>query len=324
MAQTEHRNSKRQSSEQQAPQPAESGAPESLNPAGRYDLHIHSAISDGTQSLEELVPLIAHTGLAGFALTDHDTASGWEQAARLAKEHDLDFLPGAEFSCRYRYIDDEGHPRTKTIHLLAYGFDPVHSELAHRVEEIRLSREGRARAILERLAADYPLTWDDVLAQVGEGNAAVGRPHIADALVAAGIVQDRTEAFNRLLYTGSPYYVPQQALDPVEAVRLVREAGGVPVIAHPMSTMRGPALSLEYLGKLVDAGLAGVEVYHRENSEEDRARLLKFIEECRAADTDLLVTGSSDYHGAGKPNLLGENTTDAATVARIREQLAAQ
>ena len=324
MAQTEHRNSKRQSSEQQAPQPAESGAPESLNPAGRYDLHIHSAISDGTQSLEELVPLIAHTGLAGFALTDHDTASGWEQAARLAKEHDLDFLPGAEFSCRYRYTDDEGHSRTKTIHLLAYGFDPVHSELAHRVEEIRLSREGRARAILERLAADYPLTWDDVLAQVGEGNAAVGRPHIADALVAAGIVQDRTEAFNRLLYTGSPYYVPQQALDPVEAVRLVREAGGVPVIAHPMSTMRGPALSLEYLSKLVDAGLAGVEVYHRENSEEDRARLLKFIEECRAAGTDLLVTGSSDYHGAGKPNLLGENTTDAATVARIREQLAAQ
>lgn len=324
MAQTEHRNSKRQSSEQQAPQPADSGAPENLNPAGRYDLHIHSAISDGTQSLEELVPLIAHTGLAGFALTDHDTASGWEQAARLAKEHDLDFLPGAEFSCRYRYTDDEGHSRTKTIHLLAYGFDPVHSELAHRVEEIRLSREGRARAILERLAADYPLTWDDVLAQVGEGNAAVGRPHIADALVAAGIVQDRTEAFNRLLYTGSPYYVPQQALDPVEAVRLVREAGGVPVIAHPMSTMRGPALSLEYLGKLVDAGLAGVEVYHRENSEEDRARLLKFIEECRAAGTDLLVTGSSDYHGAGKPNLLGENTTDVATVARIREQLAAQ
>ena len=96
----------------------------------------------------------------------------------------------------------------------------------------------------------------------------------------------------------------------------------MPVIAHPMSTMRGPALSLEYLGKLVDAGLAGVEVYHRENSAEDRARLLKFIEERRAAGTDLLVTGSSDYHGAGKPNLLGENTTDAATVARIREQIA--
>ena len=291
--------------------------------SGRYDLHIHSAISDGTQSLTELVPRIAEAGLAGFALTDHDTSAGWEQAARLAGQYGLDFLPGAEFSCRYRYTDSEGHGCTKTIHLLAYGFDPVNSELAHRVEEIRASRAGRAQAIVQRLAADYPLTWDDVLAQVGEGNTAVGRPHIADALVAAGVVKDRTEAFNRLLYTGSPYYVPQQALDPLNAVRLVREAGGVPVIAHPMSTMRGPALSLDYLGEMVDAGLAGVEVYHRENSEQDRARLLSFIADQRAAGRELLVTGSSDSHGAGKPNLLGENTTDAATVARIREQLTA-
>ena len=246
MTQTEHRNSAPNA--KQAPQPAESGAPENLNRAGRYDLHIHSAISDGTQSLTELVPLIARAGLAGFALTDHDTTAGWAQAAQLAGEYGLDFLPGAEFSCRYRYTDGEGRARTKTIHLLAYGFDPVGSELARRVEAIRASREGRAQAIVGRLAADYPLTWDDVLAQVGEGNTAVGRPHIADALVAAGVVADRSEAFAKLLYTGSPYYVPQDALDPLEAVRLVREAGGVPVIAHPMSTMRGPALSLEYLG----------------------------------------------------------------------------
>lgn len=322
MTHTEHRNSAPHA--KQAPQPAELGAPENQNPAGRYDLHIHSAISDGTQSLTELVPLIARTGLAGFALTDHDTTAGWAQAAQLADEHGLDFLPGAEFSCRYRYTDGEGRSRTKTIHLLAYGFDPVGSELARRVEAIRASRKGRAQAIVQRLAADYPLTWDDVLAQVGEGNTAVGRPHIADALVAAGVVADRSEAFAKLLYTGSPYYVPQDALDPLEAVRLVREAGGVPVIAHPMSTMRGPALSLEYLGLMVEAGLAGVEVHHRENSAEDRARLLEFIERQRAAGREALVTGSSDYHGAGKPNLLGENTTDAATVARIREQLAAQ
>ena len=288
MTQTEHRNSAPHA--KQAPQPAEPSTPENLNPAGRYDLHIHSAISDGTQSLTELVPLIARTGLAGFALTDHDTTAGWAQAAQLAGEYGLDFLPGAEFSCRYRYTDGEG----------------------------------RAQAIVDRLAADYPLTWDDVLAQVGEGNTAVGRPHIADALVAAGVVADRSEAFAKLLYTGSPYYVPQDALDPLEAVRLVREAGGVPVIAHPMSTMRGPALSLEYLGLMVDAGLAGVEVYHRENSPEDRARLLEFIERQRAAGREVLVTGSSDYHGAGKPNLLVENTTDAVTVARIREQLAAR
>lgn len=174
MTQTEHRNSAPNA--QQAPQPAESGAPENLNRAGRYDLHIHSAISDGTQSLTELVPLIARAGLAGFALTDHDTTAGWAQAAQLAGEYGLDFLPGAEFSCRYRYTDGEGRARTKTIHLLAYGFDPVGSELARSVEAIRASRAGRAQAIVGRLAADYPLTWDDVLAQVGEGNTAVGRP----------------------------------------------------------------------------------------------------------------------------------------------------
>lgn len=128
MTHTEHRNSAPHA--KQAPQPAELGAPENQNPAGRYDLHIHSAISDGTQSLTELVPLIARTGLAGFALTDHDTTAGWAQAAQLADEHGLDFLPGAEFSCRYRYTDGEGRSRTKTIHLLAYGFDPVGSELA--------------------------------------------------------------------------------------------------------------------------------------------------------------------------------------------------
>ena len=284
----------------------------------RYDLHIHSAISDGTQPLSELVPAIAAAGLHGFALTDHDTASGWAEAATLAKEYSLDFLPGAEFSCRYTY-PVEGGMKSKTIHLLAYGYNAETSELARRVEDIRASRANRAQKIVELLAADYPVTWDNVLAQVAEGNAAVGRPHIADALVAAGIVADRSEAFARLLYTGSPYYVPQQALDPIEAVRLVRDAGGVPVIAHPMSRSRGPALSFDYMEQLIEAGLGGVEVYHRENSPEDRAALLDFL----GAYPEILVTGSSDYHGAGKPNQLGENTTSAETVAAIRAQVRA-
>ena len=144
----------------------------------------------------------------------------------------------------------------------------------------------------------------------------MGRPHIADALIAAGIVASREEAFGRILYAGSPYYVPQESMDPLEATRLVRAAGGVPVVAHPMSENRGPALPLEYLGQMADAGLAGVEVYHRENSEPNRARLLEF-----ARDRELLVTGSSDYHGAGKPNRLGENTTARETVEAIRAQI---
>lgn len=261
------------------------------------------------------MPLVARAGLAGFALTDHDTTAGWAQAAALAGEYGLDFVPGAEFSCRYVYGTDSGSA-SKTIHLLAYGFDPVTSELARQVERIRASRQGRAQAMVERLAADFPITWDQVTAQAGAGNQAIGRPHIADALVALGAVPDRSAAFERLLYTGSKYYVPQLALDPVDAVRLVRAAGGVPVIAHPMSRMRGPALSLEYLEQLVAAGLGGIEVFHRENGATDRERLLDFVR----GYPHLLVTGSSDYHGAGKPNELGENTTSTSTVAALREQ----
>ena len=130
----------------------------------RYDLHIHSAISDGTQPLTELIPLIRKAGLTGFALTDHDTACGWSQAAELAGEYGLDFLPGAEFSCRYTYRDEHGRKRTKSVHLLAYGYDPQSSELARRVEEIRRSRAGRARRIVELLSADYPLTWEHMRA----------------------------------------------------------------------------------------------------------------------------------------------------------------
>ena len=119
-------------------------------------------------------------------------------------EHGLDFLPGAEFSCRYTYRDEQGRKRTKSVHLLAYGYDPQSSELARRVEKIRRSRAGRARRIVELLSVDYPLTWEHVQEQTGEENASVGRPHIADALIAAGIVASREEAFGRILYAGSP------------------------------------------------------------------------------------------------------------------------
>jgi len=168
-----------------------------------------------------------------------------------------------------------------------------------------------------RLAADYPLTWDDVLAQSSDGeNTVFGRPHLADALVAVGAAENRADAFDNILHVNGPYHVHQQSMDPLEAIRLVRAAGGVPVVAHPMSEERGPALPLEYLGQMVEAGLAGVEVYHRENSEPNRARLLEF-----ARERELLVTGSSDYHGAGKPNQLGEYTTSRETVEAIRTQI---
>ena len=283
----------------------------------RYDLHIHSNISDGTQPLTELVPLIRDAGLAGFALTDHDTARGWPQAAELAGEYGLDFLPGGEFSCRYSYRDEQGHERTKSVHLLGYGYDPDYPQLRDEMKRLLDDRLSRARRMADRLAADYPLTWDDVLAQSSDGeNTVFGRPHLADALVAVGAAENRADAFDNILHVNGPYHVHQQSMDPLEAIRLVRAAGGVPVVAHPMSEERGPALPLEYLGKMVEAGLAGVEVYHRENSEPNRVRLLEF-----ARERELLVTGSSDYHGVGKPNQLGEYTTSRETVEAIRAQI---
>lgn len=270
-----------------------------------YDLHIHSRISDGTQSVDELVAEIATTTLTGFALTDHDTVAGWDQAGQLAEGYGLDFLPGMEISCAADGV---------SVHLLAYLPDPGYEPLFAEIARARESRVGRAQRMVELLGEDYPITWQDVQAQVHEG-ATVGRPHIADALVVAGVVPTRSDAFEQILTTSSKYYVSHYAVDPVRAVELVRAAGGVPVMAHPRAAKRGRVASEETIYSMIDAGLAGLEVYHRDNDSAGRTWLLDL-----ATRADLLVTGSSDYHGAGKPNCLGENTTDPATVYRIREQ----
>ncbi len=167
--------------------------------------------------------------------------------------------------------------------------------------------------MVERLAEDYPLNWDDVTQHVAPG-ATVGRPHIADALVAAGVVADRSEAFSGILTSHSRYFVTHYAPDPVLAVQLVRAAGGVPVFAHPVATSRGRIVGEQTYRDMIDAGLLGLEVDHRDNTEDGRIWLRKL-----AAENGLLVTGSSDYHGAGKPNLLGENLTSPAVLARIEE-----
>lgn len=269
-----------------------------------YDLHVHSKISDGTQSVKDLVQEIAETGLDGFALTDHDTAAGWSEADQTAQKLGLDFVAGMEISCA-------GHG--VSIHLLSYLHDPTYQPLLQEIARARESRIHRAQRMVTLLSEDYPIDWDDVMEQTGEG-ATVGRPHIADALVAAGAVENRSEAFASILTPQSRYYVSHYAVNPVEAVRLVRAAGGVPVMAHPRARSRGRIASAELIEEMIDAGLAGLEVHHRDNSLEDQKWLHSI-----AFEHDLLVTGSSDYHGAGKPNRLGENTTDRHTVQRIRK-----
>ncbi|WP_085477431.1 PHP domain-containing protein [Rathayibacter oskolensis] len=269
---------------------------------GGFDLHTHSLVSDGTETPDVLVRAAAAAGLSGVALTDHDSTGGWAAARVAAEEAGIELLPGMELSSRAGWA---------SVHVLAYLVDPTDAGLLAETARIRTERMHRAEAIVTAIGADYDLTWDDVLAQTSPGST-IGRPHIADALVARGLATDRSAAFAGILDWRGGYYRPHYAPDPVDAVRLVRAAGGVPVIAHPAASSRGIAVE-SMLPDLVDAGLFGLEVEHRENTRDGKRRLREL-----AARYSLVTTGSSDYHGTGKPNRLGENTTDRATVDAIR------
>ncbi len=268
-----------------------------------FDLHTHSTVSDGTEPPAHVVAEAARAGLAGIALTDHDSNAGWEEARTAAQEHGLAFIPGMEISSK---------TDSASVHMLSYLHDPAEPAMLKINAATRGGRVERAKRICERLAEDFPISWELVLEQV-TGEASIGRPHLADALVAAGVVESRTEAFQRYLHKGSRYYVGQDNPHPTEVVQRVRAAGGVPIIAHAMAGARGNTLSMAELEELVDAGMLGVEVYHRDNPPQGQQLLLDL-----ARRRDLIVTGSSDYHGVtGKPNRLGEHTTDPEQVARI-------
>ncbi|MDO5635166.1 MAG: PHP domain-containing protein [Micrococcus sp.] len=272
----------------------------------RYDLHTHSTRSDGTEPPAVVVRAAAAAGLDGIALTDHDTAAGWDEAAAAARETGLLFVPGMEMTCRA--------PSGASVHLLSYLHDPEHPVLHEELERERSARVVRAQQMVERLAEDYDISWDYVQ-QFAEEGATIGRPHLADALVGLGVVEDRSMAFSHILTGASKYYVPHYAPHPVDAVRLVRAAGGVPVFAHPLASARGRTVGMDVIEDMIDAGLAGLEVEHRDNAPDDRT-VLRHV----AARHGLLVTGSSDYHGLGKPNRLGEHTSGAEVLAEIEAQ----
>lgn len=272
----------------------------------RIDLHAHSNVSDGTQPPAGVIASAAEAGLDVVALTDHDSTDGWAEASAAARNLGVALVPGMEVSCR----TSEGI----SVHLLSYLHDPAHPGLLEEITKAKDARFTRAERMVSLLAEDYPLSWDDVIHHVAPG-ATLGRPHIADALVAAGVVADRSEAFETILTSRSRYWVQHYAPDPAYAVELVRDAGGVPVFAHPVASSRGRVVGERTYREMIDAGLAGLEIDHRDNPEEGRVFLRRLAEQ-----HGLLVTGSSDYHGAGKPNLLGENLTAPEVLARIEEQ----
>ncbi|MFG3223357.1 PHP domain-containing protein [Kitasatospora sp. NPDC048194] len=276
----------------------------------RIDLHAHSTASDGTDSPAELVAAAVAAGLDVVALTDHDTVAGHAEAAgavhALPDGTRLTVVPGAELSCVVDGI---------SMHLLAYLFDPQEPEFARERELVRTDRFRRGRAIVERcrrLGAD--ISWEQVQRIAGAGS--VGRPHIASALVEAGVVATVSDAFTPdWLANGGRADVRKHETDPVQAVRLVRAAGGVPVFAHPGADKRGRTVPDQVIADLAAAGLAALEVDHTDHGEDTRRRLRGL-----AGELGLLVTGSSDYHGSRKTVRLGEYTTDPAVYEALLAQ----
>ncbi|MFD9338195.1 PHP domain-containing protein [Streptomyces sp. NPDC060028] len=268
----------------------------------RIDLHTHSTASDGTDSPAELVRHAAAAGLDVVALTDHDTVRGYAEAIA-AVPAGLTLVTGAELSCR---LDGVG------LHMLAYLFDPDEPELARERELVRDDRTPRAQAMVGKLRAlGVDVTWEQVARIAGDGS--VGRPHIATALVELGVVPTVSDAFTPdWLADGGRAHAQKHELDPFDAIRLVKAAGGVTVFAHPAAVKRGQCVPEAAIAALAAAGLDGIEVDHMDHDAPTRARLRGL-----AAELGLLTTGSSDYHGSRKTCRLGEYTTDPEIYGEI-------
>jgi predicted metal-dependent phosphoesterase TrpH len=260
----------------------------------RADLHVHSSASDGTDPPAEVMRRAALAGLDVVALTDHDWVAGHAEARAAAGPVTL--LPGMELSCR---LDG------RSLHMLAYLLDPGQPTLAAELARIRDDRVLRARAMVDRLAdLGVDVSWEQVAAIAGQ--AVVGRPHIARAMADSGAIASPREAFTRdWIADGGRAYVDRYALDPVRAIGLVRAAGGVTVLAHPRAG-RDTRVTDEQITRLAAAGLAGLEVFHPDQSDAERARLLAL-----ASDLSLVATGGSDDHGSLTGYRLGGETTSA-------------
>lgn len=271
----------------------------------RIDLHAHSDRSDGTDPPADVMRNAREAGLDVVALTDHDTVAG-HAAASAALPEGLTLVPGAEISCLSQGV---------TVHLLGYLFDPAHAELGAELERVRTDRERRACVMVERLnALGAGVTYERVLEIAGGGS--VGRPHVARAMVEAGVVADVPGAFtSEWIANDGRAYVEKYALDPLRAVRLVGDAGGVAVFAHPGAEKRGRVVGDEVVEAMAGEGLFALEVDHPDHDGPTRERLRSL-----AASLGLRVTGSSDDHGALTGRRLGCETTAPEVWEALRDR----
>jgi predicted metal-dependent phosphoesterase TrpH len=251
------------------------------------DLHTHSTFSDGSETPAALVATARVTGLRGLALTDHDTADGCDELLAACRAQGVTGFSGVEVSAEVS---------GGTLHVLGYGIDPHHPDLAAKLLDVRDGRASRNRLILARLAElGCPMDWEEVAAFAGEE--VVGRPHFARAMIARGYVASVQEAFDRFLAKGKPAYMDRLRFPPEECIRLVRAAGGVAVLAHPFTWEPDSARLAERLTPLVEAGLGGIEAYYTEHTLEQQIVCLRL-----AQRHGLLVTGGTDAHGSVTPD----------------------
>jgi len=268
--------------------------------AMRIDLHTHSTVSDGTDTPAELMAVAAGAGLGVVALTDHDTTAGWTTAAE-SLPPGLTLVPGAELSC----VSTLEGGRPISVHLLAYLFDPDSPVVVAEQQRLRVERRDRLRAMAMRMAADgLPIDADEVFGMLPPDSPA-GRPHLAQALVRAGLVSTVDEAFAEYLGNGRGYYLVRQDTPVEAAIDMIAAAGGVTVFAHPFARARGRVVSAATIAALAERGLTGVEVDHPNHDEAARAELRGL-----AGELGLVRTGSSDYHGSNKTIPIGAETTD--------------
>jgi hypothetical protein len=270
------------------------------------DLHTHTTFSDGTDTPTQLINTALAAGITTIALTDHDSISGWQEATT-ALRPGICLVPGAEVSCQT--LDGI------SVHILGLLFDSSNTELIDTLEKTRENRFGRMEKIIAKInEAGIEISMSEVLEQLSDG-ATLGRPHLADALIKKGVVASREEAFTQMLHNHSKYYVSHYSPTPEAVIKLIKDAGGVSVIAHPMASHRGRTISLDTFGSLIQAGLDGIEVDHRDHSAEEKTQLISLAKESK-----LVMTGASDYHGNGKLNLLGEYTTEPAQWQKLEER----
>lgn len=272
--------------------------------SGLADLHIHTTASDGHYSLEKVAQFAREKGLRYLAVTDHDTTEGLIKHRQKMSEFTIEIIPGIELS-------SDLHGRE--IHILGYNINIFAKELQEKISQLKESRLSRSYRIVEKLQKEgYDITMNEVNNHIF-ATSSPGRPHIALALIEKGYVSSIAEAFNKLLNPGCPGYVPRMRITPLEAVSLINNAGGVPVLAHP-----GLALPLDFLPSLVEGGLKGLEVFYPQHTEKVQRELFRL-----AQRYGLIITGGSDFHGHEPDDLLllGSIPVPEETIALLSSQL---